>query len=109
MSTPTPPVTTPTPSIDELEATTPVPEVAPVQAPTLDSVFDALEHAIAARDNAAGVAITASDSVLAAQQRLETAHVAATQADVTTQDAILAKNAAIDAVVAFLNGMRESV
>ena len=46
MSTPTPPVTTPTPSIDELEATTPVPEVAPVQAPTLDSVFDALEHAI---------------------------------------------------------------
>ena len=67
MSTPTPPVTTPTPSIDELEATTPVPEVAPVQAPTLDSVFDAtLEHAVTVRDNAASANTTALAGVEAA-------------------------------------------
>ena len=97
LETPTDTITSPTELPDE------------VAAPTLDSVFDALEHAIAARDNAAGVATTATDSVVSSEQRLETAQAAATQANVSVNDAILAKNAAIDTVVAFLNGMRETV
>ena len=96
--TPAPPIPTPT-SL----------ETPPVPVPTLDSVFDALEHAITVRDNAASASTTALAGVEAAVTRLETANTAATAADISVADAILAKNAAIDTVVAFLNGMRESV
>ena len=52
---------------------------------------------------------TASETVVAAEQRLNTAIAADAQASVSVSEAILTKNAAIDTVVAFLNGMRESV
>ena len=79
------------------------------QAPTLDSVFDALEHAVAVRNAADRTSVTASDTVVAAEQRLSSAVAADVQASASVSEAILAKNAAIDIVIAFLNGMRETV